>query len=69
MRCMNTPPLLVEPAQEPLSFDSHRQLHWAAIRHVCRDSQLDREVRRAKLRFLVSGLSRGKTRLTAVGSS
>ena len=41
-----------------MTGDTHRQLHWAAIRAVCRDRHLPAHTRRAKLRFLVDGLSR-----------
>jgi hypothetical protein len=41
-----------------MTGDTHRQLHWAAIRLVCRDRGLPRHARRAKLRFLLDGLAR-----------
>ncbi len=41
-----------------MTGDTHRQLHWAAIRSVCRDRGMPRQTRRAKLRFLVEGLAR-----------
>lgn len=41
-----------------LRGDAHRQLHWAAIRSVCRNRDLAPHTRRAKLRFLVEGLAR-----------
>jgi hypothetical protein len=41
-----------------LPGDAHRQLHWAAIRSVCRNRDLAPHTRRAKLRFLVEGLAR-----------
>lgn len=44
-----------------MSGDTHRQLHWAAIRSVCRNRDLPPHTRRAKLRFLVEGLARSAT--------
>jgi hypothetical protein len=44
---------------------AHRQLHWAAIRSVCRNRDLAPHTRRAKLRFLVDGLARSASWPTA----
>jgi len=48
-----------------MTGDTHRQLHWAAIRSVCRNRELPPHTRRAKLRFLVDGLARSSRWPTA----
>ena len=40
----------------------HRNLHWTAIRLVCRKANLDRNERRRRLRFFLEGLARSRQR-------